>query len=141
MDKFKTIRPIVLGLVIRDGKILVGEGYDYKKNQTFYRALGGGIEFGETSKHALKREFFEELDVNVQIGEYLGIAENIFVFNGKPAHEIVLMYKANIKDSDYQESYIIKDSEPESRVLWVDIADFVSGEKILYPEEAIQYLK
>jgi len=47
MDKFQTIRPIVLGLVIRDGKVLVREGYDTKKNQTFYRALGGGIEFDE----------------------------------------------------------------------------------------------
>ena len=140
MDKFQTIRPIVLGLVVRDGKVLVGEGYDHKKNQTFYRALGGGIEFGETSKHALKREFFEELDVNVQIGEYLGIAENIFVFNGKPAHEIVLMYKASIKDSDYQESYVIKDSKPESKVLWIDINEFIHGKKILYPEEIVQYL-
>ena len=27
MDKYKEIRPIVLGLCVRDNKLLVGEGY------------------------------------------------------------------------------------------------------------------
>ena len=57
MDKFKEIRPIVLGLAIKDNKLLVGEGFDDTKNETFYRCLGGGIEFLEKSKDALKREF------------------------------------------------------------------------------------
>ena len=41
MDKFKEIRPIALGIAIRDNKLLVGEGFDRAKNQTFYRCLGG----------------------------------------------------------------------------------------------------
>ena len=45
MNKFKEIRPIVLGLEIKDNKLLVSEGFDKVKNQTFYRCLGGGIEF------------------------------------------------------------------------------------------------
>ena len=28
MNKFKQIRPIVLGVIIKDNKILVNEGYD-----------------------------------------------------------------------------------------------------------------
>ena len=31
MDKFKEIRPIVLGLAIKNNKILVSEGYDKSK--------------------------------------------------------------------------------------------------------------
>ena len=61
MNKFKEIRPIVLGLAIKNGKLLVGEGYDKIKDQTFYRCLGGGIEFLEKSDEALKREFKEEI--------------------------------------------------------------------------------
>ena len=57
MDKFKEIRPIVLGVAIRDGKLLVSKGIDNIKNNSFYRALGGGIEFQEKSEDALKREF------------------------------------------------------------------------------------
>ena len=36
MDKFKEIRPIVLGLAIRNHKLLVGEGFDSVKNETFF---------------------------------------------------------------------------------------------------------
>ena len=40
MNKFKEIRPIVLGLAIKDNKLLVSEGFDNVKKQTFYRCLG-----------------------------------------------------------------------------------------------------
>ena len=71
MDKFKEIRPIVLGIARKNNKILVSEGYDKVKNQTFYRCLGGGIEFLETSQEALKREYKEELGIIIDIENYL----------------------------------------------------------------------
>ena len=71
MNKFKEIRPIVLGIARRENKILVSEGYDKSKNQTFYRCLGGGIEFLETSQEALKREFKEEIDIDIEIDDFL----------------------------------------------------------------------
>lgn len=71
MNKFKEIRPIVLGIARRGNKILVSEGYDKSKNQTFYRCLGGGIEFLETSQEALKREFKEEIDIDIEIDDFL----------------------------------------------------------------------
>ena len=73
MNKFKEIRPIVLGIARRDNKILVSEGYDKIKKQTFYRCLGGGIEFLETSQIALKREYKEELGIDC-MPEWLGVA-------------------------------------------------------------------
>ena len=83
MDKFKEIRPIVLGLAIKNNKILVSEGYDKVKDETFYRCLGGGIEFLEKSEEALKREFMEEININITVKDFLGISENIFTFQGK----------------------------------------------------------
>lgn len=140
MDKFKIIRPVVLGIIRKDNKILVSEGYDKVKNQYFYRSLGGGIEFQENSKDALKREFKEELNIDIEVGNFLGIAENIFVFNGKKAHEIVLFYEANIKAEDYKEKYEIID-EDDSYAIWVDVDKFVNKELILYPEQVLEYLK
>lgn len=35
MDKFKEIRPIALGLAIKNNKLLVSEGFDKVKNETF----------------------------------------------------------------------------------------------------------
>ena len=90
MDKFKEIRPIALGLAIKNNKLLVSEGFDKVKNETFYRCLGGGIEFLEKSEDTLKREFLEEINVNITVNDFLGISENIFTYNGKKAHELVL---------------------------------------------------
>jgi 8-oxo-dGTP pyrophosphatase MutT (NUDIX family) len=40
---------------------LVAHGHDSVKSEDFYRPLGGGIEFGELSEAALRREIKEEL--------------------------------------------------------------------------------
>ncbi|MFR3182040.1 MAG: NUDIX hydrolase [Clostridia bacterium] len=109
MDKFKEIRPIVLGIVKRDNKILVSKGYDKIKNETFYRSIGGGIEFLENSKDALEREFKEELNIDINVGDFLGISENIFTYNGRNAHELILFYNVDISDSNYKEKYHIID--------------------------------
>lgn len=140
MDKYKEIRPIVLGLVTKDGKLLVQEGYDKVKNQTFYRCLGGGIEFLEHSETALKREFMEELHVDINIKNFLGISENIFTHNGKNAHELVLYYSVEMDDKDYKDTYKIIDSCGEIIAKWIDINEFKNGNKILYPEEVFKYL-
>jgi len=141
MDKYTEIRPIVLGIAVSDNKLLVAEGFDKNKNEIFYRALGGGIEFGEKSDEALKREFLEELGVDIEIDCYLGLSENIFTFNGRRAHELILMYKIEIKDADYKDVYVINDDCGEFKALWVDIDEFIAGKRILYPKEVFGYLK
>ena len=78
MDKFKEIRPVVLGLATHNGKLLVSKGYDKVKDRHFYRAIGGGIEFLEKSHEALKREFKEEIGKDVEIIGYVGTVENFF---------------------------------------------------------------
>lgn len=140
MDKFKKIRPIVLGIAKNNNRILVSKGYDSVKDSTFYRCLGGGIEFYEISQEALKREFKEEINIDIEVGEFCGIAENIFTFQGEQGHEIVLFYNIKIKDEDYKEVYPMIDDDGEDVAIWVDIDDFKSGKKILYPEEIFKYL-
>lgn len=140
MDKFKEIRPIALGIAIRDNKLLVGEGVDPVKNQTFYRCLGGGIEFLEKSEDALKREFKEEINIDIIVNEFLGIDENIFVYKGKNAHEMVLYFSINIPDECYKEEYQVIDDHGEGRAMWVEINEFKNKNKILYPEGVIKLL-
>ncbi len=138
MDKFKEIRPIVLGIAKRNNKILVGKGYDRVKKQEFYRPLGGGIEFQEKSVDALKREYKEELDIDIIVKDFCGVVENIFSFEGKNAHEIILFYNIKIKEEDYKEKYHVIDDDTDA--YWIDIDDFKSKKKILYPTEIIDYL-
>lgn len=140
MNKFKEIRPVVLGIARKGNKILVSEGHDKVKNQVFYRCLGGGIEFLEKSDVALKREYKEELGIDIAVGEFLGIAENIFNFQGNDAHELVLFYNIKLKDEDIKERYRILDEEDDGDTYWIDIDEFKNKEKILYPEQILKYL-
>ena len=140
MDKFKEIRPIVLGIAKKDNKVLVSEGYDKVKDEKFYRSIGGGIEFLENSTDALKREFKEELNIDINVGDFLGISENIFTYNGKNAHELIMFYNVDIKDEDYKEKYHIIDDNCETDAVWVDIEKFKNKELKIYPEQVFKYL-
>ncbi len=140
MDKFKEIRPIALGIAIKNNKLLVGEGFDKIKNQTFYRCLGGGIEFLEKSSDALKREFKEEIGADITVKDFIGISENIFTYQGKNAHELILFYLIEISDNDYKEEYHIADEDDSGIAKWIDINEFKNKNKILYPEEIFKYI-
>ena len=140
MDKFKEIRPVVLGLAIKNNKLLVSEGFDKIKNETFYRCLGGGIEFLEKSEEALKREFLEEINISITVKDFLGISENIFTYQGRKAHELILFYSIEISDENYQEEYIVTDDHGKTVAKWIDIDEFKNKNKILYPEEVFKYL-
>ncbi len=140
MNKFREIRPVVLGIAKHNNKILVGKGYDKITKQTFYRCLGGGIEFLETSESALKREYKEELGIDIDVGEFCGIAENIFTFEGNKSHELILLYNINIKECDFKDEYHVMEDGRINEAYWVDIDEFKSSKKILYPEQIFKYL-
>jgi ADP-ribose pyrophosphatase YjhB (NUDIX family) len=60
------IRPIAIGVIRRDDRLLVMAVRDDHDNLKGWRPLGGTIEFGERAADALKREFIEELDQPIQ---------------------------------------------------------------------------
>jgi 8-oxo-dGTP pyrophosphatase MutT (NUDIX family) len=142
MHKSGEIRVLALGL-IRDGdRIFISEGYDPVKEQTFYRVMGGGVDFGETSLEGLKREFQEEIQAELKNIRYLGCLENIFTFNGEPRHEIIQLYECDFVDQKlYQlESLVFAEGERKKKALWVDINRFQTGELKLVPENFFDYL-
>lgn len=139
MDKFKEIRPIALGVAVRDGKILASRGYDKVKGTHFYRCLGGGIEFLEKSDATLKREFMEEIAADITVDKFLGVSENIFTFNGQTGHELILLYAVTVSEDSYKEQYCIEE-DVEHVVDWVDIVKIKSGEITLYPTEILDYI-
>ncbi|MEH1937165.1 MAG: NUDIX domain-containing protein [Nostoc sp.] len=143
MNKAGEIRVIALGL-IRDGeRIFLSEGYDPVKQERFYRALGGGVEFGETSRVALEREFQEEIQADLTNINYLGCIENLFTFNGRQGHEIIQLYQCDFADSKFYqlESLVFSESQNHKhRALWIDISRLKSGEFPLVPEVFFEYL-
>lgn len=83
------IRVLALCLVLHEDHALLAEGRDSVKGETFHRALGGEVEFGETAAEAAARELREELGREVAVGDLLGAIENRFTLEGAPGHEIV----------------------------------------------------
>jgi 8-oxo-dGTP pyrophosphatase MutT (NUDIX family) len=142
MHKPGEIRVLALGL-IRDGnRIFISEGYDPVKQQTFYRAMGGGVDFGETSIEALQREFQEEIQADLTNIKFLGCLENLFTFNGKPGHEILFVYQCDFADAKFYqlEQLVFAEGERKKRGLWVEINRFKSGELNLVPEQFLEYI-
>ncbi len=142
MNQSNQIRVLALGL-IRDGdRTFISEGYDPVKEQTFYRAMGGGVDFGETSYDALKREFQEEIQADLTNIRYLGCMENLFTFNGKQGHEIIQFYQCDFVDPKFYqlEELFFEEGERKKKALWVDISRFKTGELRLVPEPFLEYL-
>lgn len=142
MHKSGEIRVLALGLIRNGDRVFISEGYDPAKQQTFYRAMGGGVDFGETSLVALKREFQEEIQAELTNIRFLGCLENIFTYNGQPGHEIIQLYECDFVDPKFYQLEKLEFAEGERKktALWVDINRFKSGELRLVPENFFQYL-
>lgn len=127
-------RALVLGLFEHEGRILVFEGRDPRRDLVFYRPLGGGIEFGEHSREALVREVREELGLQAEALDLVGVMENLFTHQGRQGHEIVFVYHARFTDPAVYEGPVPYTDRPESHAVWVPVADFVEGRRVLFPE-------
>ena len=137
------IRPLAICVFRNKDRILVFEGYDPIKNQSFYRPLGGGIEFGEYGEEAVRREIMEELHTEIKDLSFLGMLENVFIFNGTPGHEIVMIYDGRLEDSGVYDKAVVTVIEAngeEVRAVWKSLDEFGAGKSILYPDGLLTLL-
>lgn len=138
------IRPLALCVFRKGDLIFVSEGYDPKKQETFYRPIGGGIEFGEQGVQAAAREVHEEIGAEVKNLKLLGTFENIFTFNGKAGHELVLLFQADFVDPIFYEEVdraIIEGGKAVSTAMWKPLKLFLEGKTPIYPDGIIEVLK
>ncbi|MBU0704017.1 MAG: NUDIX hydrolase [Chloroflexi bacterium] len=140
------IRALALGIVWRgrghDSELLVFEARDHVKDETYYRPLGGGIEFGERSQEALRREFREEIGVELASARYLATTENIFTCNGERGHEIVLLYEATLADRSLyeREAFEVREETETLTARWMPLRIFQKGGPPLYPDGLLELL-
>ena len=135
-DYSNFLRPLVICVFRHEEKILACLGNDNVKNNEFYRPLGGMIEFGERAEIALRREIMEEMGEEISDTVFLGTLENIFTYNGKPHHEIVLVYDAEFVNKElYTKNEIdIDESDIWYKAHWLSIEDCKRGKHLVYPD-------
>ncbi len=142
MLKENAIRPLAVCIIKHKEKILAGVGFDSVKKETFYRLLGGGIEFGERAKAALRREFQEELGTNLKNVRFITTLETIFTYEGKNGHEILMVFEGDLVNKDlYEKTELqILDSNEGGIASWQNIDDYKNGKLILYPEGILDFI-
>ena len=136
------IRPIAVAVFRDDDRIFVAQYRDPRSGVTFYRPLGGAIDFGERGSACLAREMREELGAKIKDLTYLGMIENIFTYDDKPGHEIVLVYEGGFCDERWYElaSAVCRDDDGEFLAVWKPLDEFREGRAILYPEGLLELL-
>lgn len=71
------------GVLVSDERI---RGNDYTKFP------GGGLEFGEGTRDCLKREFLEEMNLRVEVGDHLYTTDYFQLSAFHPDHQIISIY-------------------------------------------------
>jgi ADP-ribose pyrophosphatase YjhB (NUDIX family) len=137
-----TVRPIAICVIRRGDEILVFEARDEARDLTFYRPLGGGIEFGERSDDAVRREFQEEIGTELDELRMLTVIENRFEFEGKACHEIVFVYEATLADPDLydRQTFVVTEETGTLLGVWRRVTDFDMTSTPLYPEGLLEVL-
>src|SRR5258708_35067242 len=81
----------VYGVLINEQKqVLVSD--EYIRGNYYTKFPGGGLELGEGTRDCLKREFKEEMDLDVEISENLYRTDFYQVSAFNHAHQIISIY-------------------------------------------------
>ena len=111
----------VYGILINDThEVLVSD--EFIRNNYYTKFPGGGLEFGEGTRDCLKREFKEEMDLEVTIGDHLYTTDFFQISAFNPGHQIVSIY------------YFVKAMEPIKAPLRAKPFDFDEREMKMYRE-------
>lgn len=127
--------------VCRDGdRVLVEHGCDAVGGERFFRAIGGSIEFGERAADAARREWREELGIEIADVRLLGVLENRFTYEGAPGHEIVFVFEARAADPATAERIGIDPAGLRHEAVWVPLAELAAGGPPLRPDGVLRLL-
>ena len=81
----------VYGLLItEDNKVLVSD--EYIRGDYITKFPGGGLEFGEGTRDCLEREFMEEMNLQVTVGDHLYTTDFFQMSAFSPGQQVVCIY-------------------------------------------------
>lgn len=133
----------VIGVATYKGRLLAAEVYNDEGHVKGVRPLGGHIEFGETREVALRREFREELGVEIEITSSWRMFENLYDHEGLVGHEYILAASIGLLDTKlYSQDRVVfsEDSGAESVARWFSVKECKRGEIALFPDGLVDIL-
>lgn len=81
----------VYGILINERKqVLVSD--EFIRGNYYTKFPGGGLEFGEGTRECLKREFLEEMNLEVEVGDHLYTTDYFQISAFNPGHQIISIY-------------------------------------------------
>ncbi|MDN3655123.1 NUDIX domain-containing protein [Ferruginibacter paludis] len=81
----------VYGILLNENKqVLVSD--EYIRGSYYTKFPGGGLEFGEGTRDCLQREFKEEVNLDVRIGEHIYTTDIFQMSAFTPDHQIIAIY-------------------------------------------------
>jgi len=81
----------VYGILISERKeVLVSD--EFIRGNYYTKFPGGGLEFGEGTRDCLRREFLEEMNLNVEVDEHLYTTDYFQMSAFNPDHQIISIY-------------------------------------------------
>lgn len=126
----------VYGVLINDRKqVLVSD--EFIRGNYYTKFPGGGLEFGEGTRDCLRREFLEEMNLPVKVGEHIYTTDYFQLSAFNPQHQIVSIYyyvqaledisvrlKSKPFDFDEQQLKMYEASQETETFRFIDSADF-----------------
>lgn len=83
----------VYGILINEkNQLLVSD--EIIRDKYYTKFPGGGLEYGEGTRDCLKREFIEEMNLRVEVGEHLYTTDFFQASDFHPGHQIISIYYA-----------------------------------------------
>lgn len=81
----------VYGVLINDERqVLVSD--EFIRGNYYTKFPGGGLEFGEGTRECLKREFIEEMNLKIDVGEHIYTTDYFQLSAFNPQHQIISIY-------------------------------------------------
>lgn len=119
----------VYGLLIYQGQILLSD--EYIAGRYITKLPGGGLEFGEGSMDCLKREFMEELGIEIENIKHFYTTDFFQQSAFHPDHQIIsLYYTCSSSQSEQIEVSLTQFSNPKvhnsQAFRWVKIEDITA---------------
>ena len=128
----------VYGIILNDkNQVLLSD--EFRFGRQFTKFPGGGLEWGEGTKDCLKRELFEEMELEAEIGELFYVNDFAQISAFRENDQLFSFYYF-VDQIEFERIMTVPQAFPLTeegeRFRWLDLSD-LSPESVTFPVDKI----